>query len=151
MSTLPQWRGRRLRNQLERSDAGAKSTMTDFHEIVDLNQFAFAMRVVAIIVPVVALIGLIVGKMRGGAKDGLARAVAVGLLGPLIYGLWLMYSYLIRYDPQTGYVGLHRVSVMLLNVAIFAAIGVVLGLVYRRVFRATPATDASAEAIAHPD
>lgn len=126
--------------------------MTDYHEIVDLNQFARAIQLLAIAIPVVAIIvGLVVGARRRNLVAGLGKGIVIGLLGPLLYGLWLMYSYLIRYDPQTGYVGLHRVTVLLLNVAIFAVIGVVLGLVYRRVFRATPEIDASAEPTVHPE
>lgn len=126
--------------------------MTDYREIVDLQQFARAVQLLAIAVPLIAIIvGLIVGARRRNIIAGLGKGIAIGVLGPLLYGLWLMYSYLIRYDPQTGYVGLHRVTVLLVNVAIFAGIGVVLGLVYSRVFRATPATDASAEPIAHSD
>lgn len=126
--------------------------MTDYREIVDLQQFARAVQLLAAGIPLVAIIiGLIVGARRRNLAASLGKGVAIGLLGPLLYGLWLMYSYLIRYDPRTGYVGLHRVTVLLLNVAIFAVIGVVLGLVYRRVFCATPTTDASAEPVVHPE
>jgi len=125
--------------------------MTDYREIVDLGQFARGVQALALAVPVVAiLISLIVGAARKQIAAGLVKGVALGLLGPIIYGLWLLYSYNIRYDPKTGYVGLHHVSVLLLNVAVFAAVGVVLGLAYRRVFRAAPAT-AATEAAAHPE
>jgi len=109
--------------------------MNDYHEIVDLKQFACVVQALAIVVPVLAvLIGLIAGAARRRLAAGLGKGVAIGLLGPIIYGLWLMYNHLIRYDPQTGTVGLHRVSVLLLNVAVFAVVGVLLGLAYRRVF-----------------
>lgn len=126
--------------------------MTDFHEIVDLAQFARVVQALAIIVPVVAiLIGLIVGAARKRIVAGLIKGVAIGLLGPIIYGLWLMYNHLIRYDPATGYVGLHHVSVLLLNVAVFAVVGVLLGLAYSRVFRATVAPDAPTDPAVHPE
>jgi hypothetical protein len=109
--------------------------MNDYREIVDLGQFARAVQALAVVVPVVAvLVGLIVGALRKQLVAGLVRGVAIGLMGPTIYGLWLMYNHLIAYNPKTGTVGLHHVSVLLINVAIFAAVGVVLGLVYSRVF-----------------
>jgi hypothetical protein len=125
--------------------------MNNYHEIVDLGQFARVVQALAVAVPVVAiLIGLIVGAARKQLAAGLTKGVAVGLLGPIIYGLWLLYSYNIRYDPRTGYVGLHHVSVLLLNVAVFAVVGVLLGLAYSRVFRAAPTT-AATEPAAHPE
>ncbi|MBU0608366.1 MAG: hypothetical protein KKI08_10810 [Armatimonadetes bacterium] len=109
--------------------------MNDYREIVDLDQFARAVGALAIALPVVAvLVGLIVGAARKNIVGGLGKGVAIGLLGPIVYGLWLMYRYNIRYDPETGYVGLHHVSVLLVNVAVFAVIGVLLGFAYRRVF-----------------
>jgi hypothetical protein len=126
--------------------------MADFHEIVDLQQFARAVRALAVTVPVLAiLIGLIVGAARKRLLAGLGKGLAIGLLGPIIYGLWLMYNHLIRYDPRTGYVGLHHVSVLLLNVAVFAVVGVLLGLAYSRVFRATSAPDAPTDPTVHPE
>ncbi|MCE5240842.1 hypothetical protein LLH23_20455 [bacterium] len=126
--------------------------MNDYHEIVDLQQFAGAVRVLAMAVPVVAvLVGLIAGAARKRLAAGLLKGAAVGLLGPLVYGLWLMYSALIRYDPQTGTVGLHRVSVLLLNVAVFAVVGVLLGLTYSRVFRAASVTDAPPDPTTHAE
>ena len=55
-------------------------------------------------------------------------------MGPVIYGLWLVYSYLIRYDPATGYVGLHRTAVLWANIGLFAVAGIILGIIYGRVF-----------------
>jgi len=126
--------------------------MTDYREIVDLGQFARGVQALALAVPVVAiLISLIVGAARKQIAAGLVKGVALGLLGPIIYGLWLLYSYNIRYDPKTGYVGLHHVSVLLLNVAVFAVVGVVLGFLYSRVFRAAPSADAPADPAAHTE
>lgn len=128
------------------------NAMNDYHEIVDLQQFAGAVRVLAMAVPVVAvLVGLIAGAVRKRMGAGLVKGVAVGLFGPIVYGLWLMYSYLVRYDPQTGTVGLHRVSVLLLNVAVFAVVGVLLGLTYSRVFRAASVTDAPPDPTTHAE
>jgi chromate transport protein ChrA len=114
--------------------------MADYREIIDLDQFARVIAGLAVALPVVAiLVGLIVGSVRGNVAGGVLKGLAIGLLGPLIYGLWLLYSALIRYNPQTGYVGLHHVSVLVLNVALFALVGIILGFVYRRVFCASAA------------
>jgi hypothetical protein len=101
--------------------------MTEMHEIINLAAFAKAILWLAIILPV---LGLVVGLVTRAVVKGLA----VGLLGPLIYVLWLGYSYLIRYDPATGYCGLHRTSVLLLNVVLFALIGIILGALYGWLF-----------------
>ena len=37
---------------------------------------------------------------------------------------------MVRYDPETGYVGLHKMSVLLTNVVLFALVGLLLGLAY---------------------
>lgn len=102
--------------------------MTEMHEIINLAAFAKAIMWLAIVLPV---LGLVLGLITRAVVKGLA----VGLLGPLVYVLWLGYSYLIRYDPVTGYCGLHRTSVLLLNVVLFALIGIALGAVYGRLFR----------------
>lgn len=109
--------------------------MTEMHEIIKLAAFAKAIMWLAILLP---LLGLVVGL----ATRAVVKGLAVGLLGPLIYALWLGYGYLIRYDPATGYCGLHRTSVLLLNVVLFALIGLVLGAIYGRLFRpAAPETE----------
>ncbi|MEI6500923.1 MAG: hypothetical protein WCP21_07840 [Armatimonadota bacterium] len=108
--------------------------MTDMHEIINLAAFAKAILWLAFVLPVV---GVVVGLVFRAVWKGLA----VGLLGPLIYALWLGYSHLIRYDPVTGYCGLHHTSVLLLNVVLFALVGVALGAVYGWLFRGRSAPD----------
>ena len=113
------------------------NSMENMHEIVDLRAFAAVITWLAVALPVA---GVVIGAIAGAAKKalvtGLWKGLALGLMGPLIYALWLLYAYLIRYDPVTGYCGLHRVSVLLLNVVMFAVIGVALGAIYGRLFRA---------------
>ncbi|MEN6547978.1 MAG: hypothetical protein ABFE07_18225 [Armatimonadia bacterium] len=105
------------------------------HEIIDLNKFALVIRWLAVGLPVLGLlVGGAVGAARKALVEGLAKGLAIGLLGPVIYGLWLLYSYLIRYDPQTGYVGLHRTAVLWANIGLFAVVGIILGIIYGRVF-----------------
>jgi len=106
-------------------------------EIITVEQAEAVLRALIWAGPLLgALIGLITGAARGCPVVGLWQGVAVGLLGPVIYGLWLFYSYTVRYDPESGVAGLHRVSVHVVNGLIFIVLGVALGVIYRRfVFR----------------
>jgi len=117
--------------------------MEDLHEIVNLAEVNLAITWLAIVLPVV---GLVAGAIAGAILKRLGwwtgRGFALGLIGPIIFVMWRLYSYMIRYDPQTGYCGLHRTSVLLLNVVIFAAVGVALGAAYGRLLRSpTPPTE----------
>jgi hypothetical protein len=104
-------------------------------EIVDAAAVERVLLLVAVAAPLVAVaIGAVAGARSCGSRLGAAKGLSVGALGPLCYGLWHLYSYLVRYDPATGYVGLHRVSVLALNVGIFIAVGAVLGVLYSRIF-----------------
>jgi len=78
------------------------------------------------------LIGLIAGYARGCPVVGVWQGTAVGLLGPVIWGMWRFYSWMVRYNPQTGEAGLHKVWVHAFNALIFIAFGLVLGVIYRR-------------------
>jgi hypothetical protein len=70
---------------------------------------------------------LLLGGALWGAKERGAPGVLLGLLGPLVYGLWQFHKWITRYDPQTGYFGLDKVWVLLLEVALFVVLGTVLG------------------------
>ena len=106
------------------------------HELIDLNKFDLIMRLVGIVgLPAGLLIGALLGQMRGRRRWYLSRGAALGLLGPIAYGLWCYYRWTVRLDPTTGYVGLHKFSVMLINVAVFATLGIILGLAYGRILR----------------
>jgi len=110
--------------------------MNEFHEIVDLQQFTRCLQALAIALPLIAVaVSVIVGVKKKHLGQSIVKGIVLGLWGPLIYALWLLYSFFVRYNPQTGEAGLHRVSVLLINVAIFAVIGVLLGFVYSRIFR----------------
>lgn len=110
--------------------------MTTWHELIDLRRFEVLVRGLAVALPVVGvLLGVGVGLARKTLRVGLVRGGALGLLGPIIYGLWRFFAWMVRYDPVTGYCGLHKVSVLLLNVAVFALVGIGLGVVYGRLGR----------------
>lgn len=101
--------------------------MNDWPEIIDERTFEALLRTLAVIGP---LLGLAAGAWGGARRERLLRGLAVGSLGPLTWGLWRLYSYLVRYDPQSHYFGLEKVSVLGLNLLIFTAVGGVLGLLW---------------------
>jgi hypothetical protein len=75
---------------------------------------------------------LIVGIITKKLRLQVLRGVAIGLVGPVLLGLWRYYRYMIRFDPETGYVGLHRFSVYIINIVVFIVIGALLGVAYTR-------------------
>ncbi len=104
-------------------------------EIVDVAMVERVLVLLAVLAPVIAVgIGALVGARTCGSALGAAKGLTVGMLGPLCWGLWRLYSYLVRYDPATGYVGLHRLAVLALNLGIFIVVGALLGMLYSRVF-----------------
>ena len=92
--------------------------------------------ILAVVCPVIGLVlGYILGSFRNRIREYALKGLFFGLLGTLNYVLYRMYTYLVRYDPETGYVGLHHVSVLVTNAVIFVCIGVFLGILYRFIFR----------------
>jgi hypothetical protein len=75
----------------------------------------------------VASIVLLLGGAAWGWKTLGARGVVAGSVGPLVFGLWAFHKWITRYDPQTGYFGLDKVKVLLLEIVLFVVLGVVLG------------------------
>ncbi len=72
---------------------------------------------------------LLLGGALWGWKERGAPGVLLGLFGPLVYGLWQGHKWITRYDPQTGYFGLDKVRVLLLEVVAFVVLGAVLGII----------------------
>lgn len=107
-------------------------------ELVSVEQAESVLRWLVLGGPLLgAIVGAVVGALRSrdGCKVGCGawRGFAVGLLGPIIYLMWRLFSHLVRYNPETGEAGLHRVSVMALSALIFVVVGALLGAFYRRV------------------
>ena len=75
---------------------------------------------------------LSVGAGVWGLKAAGQRGMVGFLLGPLLWLLWRAHVYVTRYDPQTGYLGLEKVSVLLAEVVAFTLIGAGLGIVWRK-------------------
>ena len=85
-----------------------------------------------IFILVVAFLATVVGAFVGWRAAG-KRGLAFALAGPLLFGAWRAHSYVTRFDPQTGYFGLDKVSVLLLEVVAAVVLGVVLGCVWNKV------------------
>ncbi|MGC9320418.1 MAG: hypothetical protein ACP5KN_20460 [Armatimonadota bacterium] len=103
-------------------------------EIVTVEQVESVLVALAWGLPIAGLaIGAIVGRVRGRAGRGAAAGLAFGMLGPIVWVMWLLYGYMVRYQPQTGRAGLHSVSVHALAALLFIVVGVLLGAAYRRI------------------
>ena len=76
---------------------------------------------------------LSIGAGVCGLKAAGKRGALAFLLGPLVWLLWRAHVYVTRYDPQTGYFGLDKVSVLLAEVVAFSIIGAGLGLVWKKI------------------
>ncbi len=122
-------------------------------ELVTVEQAEAVLRWLVLIGPLLGLIvGAIVGALRGGVGCGAWRGLAVGLIGPLIYLMWRLFSHLVRYNPDTGRAGLHSVATLALSALLFIVVGALLGAFYRRVvFPAVGCADADDTAPHAPD
>jgi hypothetical protein len=90
----------------------------------------------------IACLGLCaLGLPRG--RGGRVLSGTLALLAPLAWGLWLLYRARVAYRPETGVAGLHLVSVLLTNIAIFAVAGALVGLLLGRLRREARTRDAS--------
>ena len=87
-----------------------------------------------IFVLVAALFATVIGAFVGWRAAG-KRGLLFALVGPLLFGAWRAHNYATRFDPQTGYFGLDKVSVLLLEVVAAVVLGVVLGRVWNRASR----------------
>jgi len=106
------------------------------HELIDLGKFELALQIIAAAtLPLGLIVGAYLGRVRGAMRRYMVRGAAVGLLGPIIYVLWCYYRWMVRLEPESGYVGLHKPGVLAVNVGVFIIVGAILGLAYARIFR----------------
>ncbi len=104
------------------------------HELVSLDKFDLAIRIVGLAgLPLGVVMGAILGRLRRHSGWYVSRGAALGLLGPILYGVWCYYRWTVRLDPHSGYIGLHKFSTLLINLAVFVVVGIILGLIYRRI------------------
>ncbi len=111
--------------------------MEEMHELVTVQQFerglAIALGCWFLLCP---LGGTVWGRWRGRLGEGVAKGLLLAIVSPLLWGLWRYYLWMVRWDPETGYVGLHKVWVLLANLLVFAAAGAVVGWALRRAWTA---------------
>ena len=106
------------------------------HELIGLGKFELALQIIAAAtLPVGLIVGTCLGRARGAMRLQIIRGAAVGLLGPIIYVLWHYYRWMVRLEPESGYVGLHKPGVLAVNLGVFIIVGAILGLAYTRIFR----------------
>jgi cation transporter-like permease len=97
--------------------------MDEMREIVTIEQMDRLFLLLAIAVPILgAVIGAALGGKKGRAQQGLIKGLLIGLLGPLNLVLWKVYNAI------TNRLGLDSVKNLLVNLALFAALGIGAGL-----------------------
>lgn len=123
---VPQW-NRHYETKQKIPAAWKQNQPPDMRELIDPDAAETAMRILPAVVGVVGLLG---GLMVGWAKrsrEACVRGAFVSGVGVLAYLLWCAYNWHVRWDPQTGYVGLHYVRVLLINLLMFVAAGLAVG------------------------
>ncbi|MCS7252447.1 MAG: hypothetical protein RMK18_11185 [Armatimonadota bacterium] len=84
--------------------------------------------IIALLSPVIGLaFGAIWGMFKRKLFWGLCNGLLIGMLGVLNLILWRFHKYRMRFDPATGYAGLHRVDVLLENLLVFILVGIAVG------------------------
>jgi len=103
-------------------------------ELVTVQQAGTVIATLAWAGPVAGLIvGIIAGATQGKPARGAIRGLAVGALGPVIWVLWLVFSHLVRYNPETGRAGLHSITTLVGSALVFVVVGIALGAFYGRI------------------
>ena len=102
-------------------------------ELIAVEQTERALTILAIVFPSGGLlIGAIVGAARGSFIRNAIAGLLCGLFGPALWLLWRMYNGIV------GAYGLDSVRGLLINLTLFAAIGLAIGLggavLWRRLF-----------------
>jgi len=104
--------------------------MTEMQELVTVEQAERVIRAAAVALPAA---GLVIGAAAGALRRQAVRGVVLGLLcgasGPAILGLWRVYNAIV------DHYGLDSVTGLLINLGLFAAIGLLLGLAVAVVWR----------------
>lgn len=104
-------------------------------ELITQEQFGAALSVFCLVLlGVCVLVGLLRALQNRRWQVFLPWLYAGGF-APLLYGLWTFYAWTVRYRPETGTAGLHRVSVLLADLLTFIAVGAGLGYLTARLFR----------------
>ncbi len=96
--------------------------MNEMQELVTVEQAERAIAALAYGLPATGLVlGAVIGCLRKRLRRGLLLGLICGLSGPAIWLLWRMYNGVV------GVYGLDSVRGLLVNLALFVAIGLVIG------------------------
>jgi hypothetical protein len=114
--------------------------MGDMQELITIEGFGRTLGILCVLWSVVSLI-LGAAATARGKRRGLYRGLVWALIGPLTWGLWKYYGWMVRVVPETGYVGLHRTSVFAINLLVFVVVGAGVGYVLGRLYHRSPAAD----------
>lgn len=115
--------------------------MRELQGIVTLAQVEAAVTWLAVLaLPLGALGGYLVGRARGRLPADALGGLAVGLLGPVVWVMWLVYGAVV------AHFGLDSVAGLFVNLGVFAVVGVGIGLLWaslsrRRLANRQPVTD----------
>ena len=85
-----------------------------------------------VVIAALALL-LTLGLGVGGWFVARGRGAVAALVGPLVWLAWQAHKYATRYDPRTGYFGLDKVSVLVVEIVVFVAVGAALGWAWRKI------------------
>lgn len=111
--------------------------MDGTRELVDAAQVGTALAVLSIVaLCLAAVLGALLVRGGGRRSPGVARAALLAAAGVLGYPLWAVYNSI------EDRLGLDSVAALLLNLALFAVVGVVVGLLVRRYWPAEEAVAA---------
>jgi len=104
--------------------------MGGMKELVTVEQAERVIAVVAVALPAAGIvIGALAGLVRRRVGAGVVIGLLIGLIGPAAWALWRMYNGIM------GRYGLDSVKGLLINLALFVAIGLAIGIAVGTYFR----------------
>lgn len=115
--------------------------MGDMREIVNVGEVERLLVVLAVVGP---MAGAAIGGLATHSHRGALRGISVGLLLSLTWIMWHIYN------AVTDRLGLDTVKNVFVNLGLFVCVGVIAGLVMRRIFRPDDTAIASVEAATPP-
>jgi hypothetical protein len=123
---VPQW-NRHYETKQKIPAEWKQNQPADMRELIDPDAAEKAMRILPVVVGVVGLLGGLVVGWAKRSREAFVRGAFVSGVGVLAYLLWCAYNWHVRWDPQTGYSGLDKVRVLLINLLMFVAAGLAVG------------------------
>ena len=116
--------------------------MDDMREIVSMEQVQRLFIILAVGLPILGIIGgALYGARRKDVRRGVVQGLLLGFLGPVNFGLWIIYNKI------TDRLGLDTVKNLLVNLALFVILGIVSGLAAGFIMRRQPLPETSTESL----